>query len=276
MMLVAIRKQIQKSQEALKQIGIVTSVMDVTPQTRSFLSEMRELLSLLPESEQKIKNAVSTQIQIIKSNVKIHPFAFGQLQAFLTSISNYYCNFGAKKIFISHSSKDKSIITNFVERVLMLGIGISSDDIFCTSIETMGLQNGNDMRKHIHKNILGCDFAFLMISQSYSKSTICLNEMGAVWSGQIPNVNVFLLPGCELPQSIGWLYEVKKADMLCNSQSLDQLFERLTKAYGIDGNVTEWGRQRDNFLNSIQDGRSPSSPSWIKKQFRWLFRASAY
>ncbi len=264
MMLVAIRNQIKKCQEALKQIGdgVVTSTMDVGPRTKSFLSEMRELLFMLPESEQKIKNAVSTQIQIIESNIKIHPFAFGQLQAFLTCISSYYGNLGAKKIFISHSSKDKIIITDFVEKILMLGIGISSDDIFCTSIETMGLQNGNDMRKHIHKNILGCDFAFLMISQSYSISSICLNEMGAVWSGQIPNVNVFLLPGCELPQSIGWLYEVKKADMLCDSHSLDQLFETLTKTYSIDGNVAEWGRQRDNFLSTIQDGRSSS---WIKR-----------
>ncbi len=270
-----IRAQINKCNNAMAEIGFGTVIdgMDVGPRTKKFLEEMKNLIAILPFAESKLVAAIKSQIKILESQTKIHPFAFGQLQAFLTSISINYGNLCAKKIFISHSSKDKIIITHFVEKILMLGIGISSDDIFCTSIETMGLQNGNDMRNHIRQNILGCDFAFLMISKSYSKSSICLNEMGAVWSGQIPNVNVFLLPGCELPQSIGWLYEVKKADMLCNSQNLNQLFETLTKTYGMDRNVAEWGRQRDNFLNTVQDF---SSPSWIKRLFRRLFRFSAY
>ncbi len=203
----------------------------------------------------------------------LHPFAYGQLQAFLKELSIRYDNFGARSFFISHSSKDKALIEAFVEKIIRLGIGIPTDDIFCTSIETMGIKNGDDMRNHIRQNILGCDLALLMISRSYIRSSICLNEMGAVWSMPIPKVNVFLLPGCELPQSIGWLYEVKKADMLCNSHSLDQFFETLTKTYGIDGNVAEWGRQRDHFLSTIQDDRSSS---WINRLFKRLFRGSAY
>ncbi len=75
---------------------------------------------------------------------------------------------------------------------------------------TSDLLNGDDMRSHIRQNILGCDLALLMISGSYIKSSICLNEMGAIWGMPIPNVNVFVCHDCKLPDSIGWLYEVKK------------------------------------------------------------------
>lgn len=58
-----------------------------------------------------------------------------------------------KNIFISHSSKDKAIVQLFVDDVLQLGAGIKPEQIFCTSIEDMGIKNGDDIRKHIHQNI---------------------------------------------------------------------------------------------------------------------------
>ena len=246
-----LRVQINKCRNAMAEIGngTVTVGMDVGPRTRRFLSEMKELLAMLPSSDRQFLDAIQTQIKILESQTKIHPFAFGQVQALLRSFSIRYNDLGARKIFISHSSKDKTLIESFVEKILRLGIGIPADDIFCTSIETMGIKNGDDMRNHIRQNILGCDLALLMISSSYIKSSICLNEMGAVWSQPIPNVNVFVCPDCKLPGSIGWLYEVKKADRLCNKQALDRFYEMVTTAYDMEKKVTEWGIQRDAFLN---------------------------
>ena len=71
----------------------------------------------------------------------------------------------AKKIFISHSSKDKDVIEKFIDYILRLGIGLSHEDIFCTSIEEMGIKNGEDIRQHIRENIQTADFLFLMISK---------------------------------------------------------------------------------------------------------------
>ena len=250
-MLVTIRQQLKKCREALSAIGngTILSDMEVGPRTKSFLSEMESLISILPTSDQPLITAIESQINIVKSRTIIHPFAIGQLQAFLKCLSMRYDSLGARSIFISHSSKDKELIEMFVEKVLRLGIGVPIDNIFCTSIETMGIKNGDDMRDHIRQNILGCDMALLMISCAYLESSICLNEMGAIWSMPIPNVNVFICPGCQLPESIGWLYEVRKADMLCNKQTLDQFYETLTTEYGIERKVTDWGIQRDSFLN---------------------------
>lgn len=260
-MLVTIRMQLGKCREALSVIGNgrVSSDMEIGPRTKKFLSEMETLISILPTSEQPLISAIDCQIKILKSQITINPFAFGQLQAFLKSLSIRYDSFEAKQIFISHSSRDKELIEAFIEKILRLGIGIPADNIFCTSIETMGIKNGEDMRNHIRQNILGCDLALLMISCSYVGSSICLNEMGAVWSLPVPNVNVFVCPDCKLPESIGWLYEVKKADMLFNKQALDRFYEATTTSYGIERKVTEWGIQRDAFL----DERRKYSPTTV-------------
>ena len=99
----------------------------------------------------------------------------------------------SKRIFISHSSKNKDIIEKFVDYILQLGIGIKAEDIFCTSIEEMGVKNGEDIRKHIQTNIQNVDYAFLIISKKYKASEICINEMGAVWAYD-NKVRLYLLP----------------------------------------------------------------------------------
>ena len=249
-MIVAIRQQLKICCDALSKIGngSVSLNMQVGPLTKNFLLEIEKLISILPISEQELVVAIKCQIEILKSHVMIHPFAFGQLQAFLKDLSIRYNNFNAKPFFISHSSRDKKIIEVFVEKILRLGIGISVDDIFCTSIETMGIKNGDDMRAHIRNNILGCELALLMISNSYIQSPICLNEMGAVWSTRVPDVNIFVCPDGELPKTIGWLYEVKQADLLFSKVALDKFYDKVTAMYDLERNVAEWGRQRDGFL----------------------------
>ena len=268
-----IRTQIAICQKTMAEIGfgIVTVGMDVGPRTRKFLAEMKKLIAILPFAENQLIPAIHCQIKILESQNKIHPFAYGQLQAFLKCLSVRYGNFDARRIFISHSSNDKKLVEAFVEKILRLGIGVSIDDIFCTSIETMGIKNGDDMRSHIRQNILGCDLVLLMISCSYIKSSICLNEMGAIWCTPIPNVNVFVCPDCKLPDSIGWLYEVKKADILFSKEALDQFYEKVTTTYGIERRVTEWGIQRDAFL-ALNDRNSSKSTLWklMQKCKGWM------
>ena len=262
-MLVAIRRQLKICRESLSRIGngFVSSNLEVGPLTKKFLQELEKLIAILPNSEHELVTAVKYQIHVVKSNILIHPFAFGQLQAFLNCLSIRYNGFCAKPIFISHSSRDKEIIEIFVEKILRLGVGISIDNICCTSIETMGIKNGDDMRAHILNNILGCDLALLMISPSYIQSPICLNEMGAVWSTSIPDVNIFVFPDGELPKSIGWLYEVKQADLLFSKVALDKFYDKVTVMYNLERNVAEWGRQRDGFLLAYNK---------IQTEFEWV------
>ena len=155
----------------------------------------------------------------------------------------------AKRVFISHSSRDRDVVERFVDNILQLGIGLSHEDIFCTSIEDMGIKNGEDIREHIKNNVQSADFSFLMISTHYKESEICLNEMGAVWAANHP-VKYYLLPGVDFKE-IGWLCDVKKAEQLNDSVALDSLERELTSFYDLPHRGEAWSRQRQSFLGYL-------------------------
>jgi len=150
-------------------------------------------------------------------------------------------------IFISHSSKDKVIVEEFVDEILQLGMGIDAARISCTSIEEMGIPNGTKMREWIQEKIVDCKVAFLMISPNYKKSEICLNEMGAVWALE-KDVKILLLPGIDYG-NFGWLEEIRQAGHIESEGVLDQLFDDLKAEYGSDKKVSEWGRHKKKFLD---------------------------
>ena len=155
----------------------------------------------------------------------------------------------AKKIFISHSSKDKDIMEKFTDDILQLGIGLSHEDIFCTSIEEMGIKNGEDIRRHIRDNVQSADFSFLMISKNYKQSEICLNEMGAVWATD-NRVRYYILPDVDFKE-IGWLCDAYKASKLGDPVVLDTLEQELTDFYGLPHKGANWSRHRQNFIDYL-------------------------
>ena len=181
----------------------------------NFCPKCKELTSLynaLNKLSISIKSDLPIEEQYIQAYLpalvgvsQVNAYDFGGIIAMI-NIIRAKCNLTndkQKNIFISHSSKDKAIVQLFVDDVLQLGAGIKPEQIFCTSIEDMGIKNGDDIRKHIHQNIKNADYSFLLISNNYKKSEICLNEMGAVWAyGN--NVKLYLLPNTNF-DCIGWL-----------------------------------------------------------------------
>ena len=152
-----------------------------------------------------------------------------------------------KRIFISHSSKDAQIVSNFMDHILCLGIGINRNDIFCTSIEDVAIRNGEDIRKHIQDNIRCADYSFLLISDNYKTSEICLNEMGAVWAYD-SNVRLYLLPDTNF-NSIGWLCDTRKANKITDTVALDLLYKEMHEYYSLPDNFINWSQQREIFIN---------------------------
>lgn len=181
----------------------------------------------------------------------INAYSFGDIRTSIKIIDTLYPLQSVKghKIFVSHSSKDKEIVSEFCDRILRLGIGINANDIFCTSIEDMDIKNGEDIRNHIKDNILSADFSFLLISDNYKKSEICLNEMGAVWTND-SNVRYYLLPNTGFDK-IGWLCDTKKAEQLTSEIALDKLYKELTTFYKLDEAFETWSKQRVTFINNV-------------------------
>ena len=180
-----------------------------------YLSTLHNALNQLIASIKADSPIEAQQIQMYLPGLvgvaQVNAYDFGGIIAIINIIRAKYnlTSSRQKKIFISHSSKDKAIVQLFVDDILQLGVGIKPEQIFCTSIEDMGIKNGEDIRKHIHNNIKNADYSFLLISNNYKNSEICLNEMGAVWAYD-NNVNLtyyliqtlIVLDGCVIQE---WL-----------------------------------------------------------------------
>lgn len=154
------------------------------------------------------------------------------------------------KIFISHSSKDKTFVDQFVEKILILGCGIAESEIFCSSIEGLGIKTGLDFRNHIKDTLLKSHYVLLLISNNYKKSDICLNEMGASWVQDSVEVMPFIFPDIDF-NSVGTIYSVKQVAKISDPSSLDELFEELTNRYEIQKKVSRWNKSKGDFLNFI-------------------------
>jgi hypothetical protein len=210
------------------------------------------------EAIRDLQLAIADKYSAISNKLKLHNEEYGKsdkivhytaMKTIVDCILSLEERKNAKRIFISHSSKDKEVMEKFTDYILQLGIGLSHEDIFCTSIEEMGIRNGEDIRQHIKDNVQGADFSFLMLSKNYKKSEICLNEMGAVWA--VDNrVRYYLLPNVDFKE-IGWLCDTNKAEKLHDYVVLDALQEELISFYGLPHKGGIWSRQRQNFVEYL-------------------------
>lgn len=259
-----IRNTLDSCISILKTIEI-NYMSPIGPRTNALILEIRKLIPLLEKEQPYIANILRQSLaNIVLNHTYINAYVFGDIRTTLKILDNIYsktdnieksCN--RRKIFISHSSKDKNIVEEFVDHILLMGIGIQPENIFCTSIEDLAIKNGEDIRRHIQSNIQNADFSILLISDNYKKSEICLNEMGAVWAYN-NNVRLYLLPNTRF-EKIGWLCDTKQAEMLYNSITLDGLKMELSEHYSLKDQGTTWSRQRETFVKSFEVKKKKSS-----------------
>lgn len=242
---------IEKCIHLLKGFNINYNTM-VGPRTCALVNQINVLLPYIRTKYPKISDILNEANNEINHNGFINAYAFGSIRATLRILESLELT-KDKKIFISHSSKDKGIVEKFTDNILQLGIGIRNEDIFCTSIEEMGVRNGEDIRKHIQTNIRNADYAFLLISKNYKASEICINEMGAVWAYDA-NVRLYILPDVDFDK-IGWLCDTRKADMISSSIALDALHKEMIEYFGLQDKGVEWSRHRETFLEYINSNK---------------------
>ena len=160
-------------------------------------------------------------------------------------------------IFISHSSKDKTIINNFVENVLLVGMGLATKDIAYTSEEAFGVEPGENIATYIKEKIIGASMVLIMLSDNYRSSEVCLNEMGATWALGKKCVSV-LLPGIGFDK-LGWLTSLEKAVKINDKAQLTKLCETIAKQCGVEikDHFTIATKKIDEFIASINIKKQP-------------------
>lgn len=116
---------------------------------------------------------------------------------------------GSSFLFISHSEKDKEIVSFFVE--LLYQIGLKEENMFCSSVPEIGVPLREDIYDYL-SSLLDSDSVIpvFMLSDNYYNSAACLNEMGAVWIKK-KDYFTFLLEGFEFKQIRGAINPNRKA-----------------------------------------------------------------
>lgn len=238
--------RITRNKIPYSRLNLIFTDYDINGEIKLLEANLLMLVEHLKTRYPEISQMLQKHIDRYDDDKIIHLSAIESIVDCVVSLERK--NVNSKRIFISHSSKDKEIIEKFVDHILQLGIGIKAEDIFCTSIEEMGVRNGNDIRRHIQTNIRNADYVFLLISPNYKASEICINEMGAAWAYD-SNVRLYMLPGADFKE-IGCLYNTKEAEIINSSIALDALHKEMLDYFKLPDNVT-WSRQREVFIKYV-------------------------
>lgn len=156
-----------------------------------------------------------------------------------------------KKVFISHASADKEIVSLFVDKILIAGYGLQQEDIFYTSREDTGVANGRNIPQEIKAMLSECGLYFLMISDNYRKSEVCLNEMGAAWMVDDKKLKIIMLPNTDFDK-IGWILKLNKASDSLNEEHLDNIRDMLIDTFGQKNKTGTWNANKKAFLKEIE------------------------
>ena len=160
-----------------------------------------------------------------------------------------------KKLFISHSSQDIQYVSLFVN--LLEDIGLSEEEIVCSSIPEYGIPLGADIYDWLSQQFQNCDLHVIFIlSDNYYNSVACLNEMGAAWVLRkkydtilLPEFGFPQIQGAINPQQIGIKLDSECAEL---KKRLGELKDSVIDEFEIKAlSASRWERHRDEFIDKV-------------------------
>lgn len=166
-------------------------------------------------------------------------------------------NADQKAVFISHAHADKDLVDRFVD-LLVVGVGVRLDDIFCTSLEGMGVTAGENFVDFIEAQIQSPKLVLMVITTNYLKSKFCLCEMGAAWALSHKGIPLLVEPVGfeELDGVVTSTQAVKMSDPLAMSALKDVIAQRLK----LSANTANWEKKRDAFIKTLGKPSSQEIP----------------
>ncbi|WP_238916828.1 toll/interleukin-1 receptor domain-containing protein [Clostridium sp. YIM B02555] len=159
-----------------------------------------------------------------------------------------------KKIFLSHSSKDKKIVSYFMDDILIGVLSFSHTDIFYTSGDGTKIESGENWRDSIKENIAQCEVIILFITPNYKQSEVCLNEMGAAWASGKKVLQLIVYPITY--NNIGVIMDVSQIEKLNDETSLDRVrdtIQEIFKGREFDIKSDRWTNKKQEFLLKLEN-----------------------
>lgn len=186
----------------------------------------------------------------------------------LKKIKKHYYTQYFDKIFISHSEKDKNIISEFISLLHAMGIkrpAIDEDGIiFCSSYKGYSIDNRENNIVSIKNELISENniLALVMYSKNYMQSPACLNEMGAIWVNDIPYQPI-ILPQFAFKDIDGFLDHRTTGFEIADKFKLNDFKDEIQKYFNLPTIAQNiWEQDRDKFLETISDNKSNNT--WQK------------
>lgn len=171
------------------------------------------------------------------------------------------------KIFISHSSKDIAFIKLFVEKILILGLDIPAERIFCSSMEGHGIKSGQYIPDTLREEINKSSLALLFISKNYKASEVCLNEVGAAWATLTKETVIpLLIPSVDFSE-VGFLDINRLGLKIHEKGGILKLIQDCKEYLNPSFNLEKLHNKIEEYLNEIEalNKPTPTEPTNVKE-----------
>ncbi|MFA7222788.1 MAG: toll/interleukin-1 receptor domain-containing protein [Bacilli bacterium] len=159
-------------------------------------------------------------------------------------------NIVPKRVFISHSSLDKKFVEKIIDTLEV--IGVSSENIFCSSFEGYGVELGANFLDVIKEELSGNVLVIFILSTNFYSSIVSICEMGATWVKTNQHIPILIPPfdykdiEGVIPNTHGM--KINERDKF---NSLKERVEIFFELKTIKENI--WERKRDKIINEIDE-----------------------
>jgi TIR domain-containing protein len=154
-----------------------------------------------------------------------------------------------RKVFISHAASDKEL-ADLLESLIETGIGVQHHEVFCSSLEGLGIPEGTqDFKEYIGRELKDCDTVIALISENYYASPFCMCELGAIWI-LAKNFFPILVPPVDFKDLRGALTGMQ-CRKLADPSTSSALYTRLSKLVHKPVPVERWDVKKEAFLRRL-------------------------
>ncbi|MHB1010050.1 MAG: hypothetical protein ACYC1E_12595 [Propionibacteriaceae bacterium] len=88
------------------------------------------------------------------------------------------------RVFVSHYSGDGPYVEAFVDEILRGGCQLGPHEIFCSSMDGLGIAAGQDLMAAVRQELVSASHIISLITPMYASRPVCMAESGAAWARQ--------------------------------------------------------------------------------------------
>jgi hypothetical protein len=154
------------------------------------------------------------------------------------------------RLFVSHADADTPVVKLVVE-LLVNGVGVAPDSIFCTALDQGGSKAGEEFIKTVLERLREPDLVVLaLISRNFNDSPFCGHEIGATWFAP-RKLLAYVIPPSDHKILSGVLFD-RQTPSLRKRATLEELKDRVAALLALPPARSDiWNQAVNRFLKGL-------------------------